>query len=306
MKNKAKIIFFIFFIISFIGCSPKEKYKNETRFFMNTYVRITVPYATSNAVIEKCFAEIGRLEELVKNCPNEISRKDELFGLVKEALYVAEITDGAFDPTVLPAARLWKEAIEKKSLPDINKVKKAVSITGWRKIKKSGGKFIIPDNMKLDFGGIGKGWIVDKTAAYLINNNINEGIIDAGGDIKVWGNREWAVGIKNPYKEGVIAVLKCKNQAIATSGDYENYFILEGRKYHHLIDPATGFPADKLNSATVVSRKCSLADGLATGLFVLGPDKGKILEKYTSGIVLLSEHGRFSSDKLNIKWLQDE
>ena len=132
-----------------------------------------------------------------------------------------------------------------------------------------------PDVM-LNFGAIAKGYAIDKSIERLKELNINNAIINAGGDlhaIGTHGDRPWAIGIRNPRKEGIIASLKIQNdESVFTSGDYERYFEFNGKRYHHIIDPRTGYPSAGTTSVTVIHSDSSIADAASTALFIAGKD----------------------------------
>jgi thiamine biosynthesis lipoprotein len=188
-------------------------------------------------------------------------------------------------------------------LPSQEQLSNALKNVGWTKSKVSTHSSFVPVYVGLDFGGLGKGWVIDRIVEFLISNGICRGIVDGGGDLRVWGEKVWRIGLQNPYGEGLAGVIKIKNQAVATSGDYENFFIHKTGKYHHIIDPITGYPAKSgLNSATVISDSCAVSDGLATGLFVMGKSGHNKMEHNGYKCIVISKKGRYHSRGLEIEW----
>ena len=144
--------------------------------------------------------------------------------------------------------------------------------------------------MAINLGGVAKGYALDRAIKVLKERKVKEALINAGGDIKIMGKRDWKIGLQHPRKEDeVLAVIKLKDQAIATSGDYQRYFIKKGKRYHHIINPETGYPANKCMSVTIIGPNAIQTDILATGVFILGPEKGmeliEILEN-VEGIIV--------------------
>ena len=149
--------------------------------------------------------------------------------------------------------------------------------------------------MKLDWGGIAKGWAVDMAARSLRNAGITRGFINAGGDLYCWGSnpegKEWRIGVKHPRQRGYIRVLSVKDTGVATSGDYQRYFEKDGVRYCHILNPTTGYPAHERTSVTVFGPEATLCDALSTALFV-SPDPAAILKKYPDyGAIIADVHG---------------
>ncbi|TFH48982.1 MAG: FAD:protein FMN transferase, partial [Methanothrix sp.] len=156
------------------------------------------------------------------------------------------------------------------------------------------------EGTRIDLGGIAKGYAADRAAEVMRKNGINTGLINAGGDIIAFGDRIWHIGIKHPRKPGTFATIPIKNRAIATSGDYERFFIEDGRRYCHILDPATGRPADRYISATIIADRCADADAWATALFVKGLDSlEKVLIQKGMDWIAIDQEGKvFASSAL--------
>ena len=279
------------------SCSSKEPpplYKSS-RFLMGTLVHVTIPGAesTSNAVAEAIFSELKRVEDLTsfhkpsglteindQSGNGPIKADSELLSLIGESLRFAKETQGAFDPTVGPLTRLWNFSAGDPRLPSSPEIAAALAKIGWRRVTvdSAAGTITLPDRgMALDLGGIAKGYALQQAAAVIRKRGISAALVNAGGDVLVVGEREpgkpWRIGVQDPRNErAMVAVANLKDCVVQTSGDYERCFIADGKRYHHILNPATGYPADGLQSVTVVA-----PTGMSTvtaGIFVLGVEDG--------------------------------
>ncbi len=267
---------------------------------MDTVVSITVVAGSAeeaDRAIEKAFSVIrqfgdkinffsdkSELAAINKNAgiaPVRVSR--ETMGVIERALYISERSGGAFDPTIGPEIRMWD--FYKRIRPEDAAIKKNLPLVNFRNIILAHDKstvFLKRKGMMLDLGGIAKGYAADLALASLRQDKIAAGIVAAAGDIRAFGLKPdgtlWNIGIKNPRQKSeadeLIAKARLTNKAISTSGDYERYFIEEGRRFHHILDPKTGYPAGQCRSVTVISDSGVFADGFSTAVFVSGPDKG--------------------------------
>ena len=233
--------------------------------------------------------------------------------VIKTALEYAQLTDGAFDPTVGPLVKLWGINTENAHVPSPQEIKNMLPLVNWRNVKISGEEvFLTQKNMALDLGGIAKGYAADELAAILKKNNVKRAVIDLGGNIYVYGQKKdkslWKVGIKNPADpEGDPAVvLNIAEGTVVKSGVYERFFIKDGKRYHHILDTKTGYPADNgLLSVTIISESSIQADALSTSVFVLGYEKGMRLinsMKNTGVLFITAPGGIFSNGYLEGKY----
>jgi thiamine biosynthesis lipoprotein len=289
------------------GCSEKTKIKKHTRFYMNTYITISVPETTEESIIEETFSLIYRLDKLITDNRGKSEVDMRLLSVVEQAIRIAKITKGKFDPTIYPVTNAWGMYNSDWRVPKRRALKKALKKVDWKKIEISGLEIKVPENMGLDFGGVGKGWVIDSAVEFLKSRDVEEGIVDAGGDLRVWGDRKWKIGIRNPFGKGLAGIIKLKEKAIATSGDYENYFTQNEDRYHHIIDPDTGYPAvTKAKSASVIANTCAKADGAATGLFMLGYSGILRIEKANMQCVIIEDEARFNSKNIDIEWIKND
>ena len=202
--------------------------------------------------------------------------------ITKIALSYASLTGGAFDPTIGPVVKLWGINTDHARVPSKEELAQALPLVNWQNVTvKDDTVFLREKGMKLDFGAIVKGYAADRLAAILKARKVKRAVIDLGGNVYVYGKKEdgsaWRVGIKNPGNpEGAPAlVLSLQNSSVVTSGVYERFFIQDGIRYHHIIDPKTGYPVNNgLTSVSIICESSTAADALSTSLFILGPDKG--------------------------------
>ena len=261
--------------------------------FEITVVAITQLEADKQIAI--AIGEISRIEALIsswkptsetsninKNAgvsPVKVSK--ELFNLIQRALKISNLTDGAFDISYASMDKLWKYDGSMTQMPSKDAIKKSVAKVGYKDIvvdPKNSTVFLKNKGMKIGFGAIGKGYAADNAKKLLILNGVSGGIINASGDINSWGSKpsgsSWQVAITNPLnKNKAFAMLPIKD-AVVTSGNYEKYVTFNSRRYSHIIDPRTGYPAQGIISVTVFAPKAELADALATSVFVMGVETG--------------------------------
>ncbi len=206
----------------------------------------------------------------------------ELYDLIERSIRISNLTDGAFDITYAAMDKIWKFDGSMTDLPSPELVAASVKQVGYKRVmmNKTDHSVYLPNKgMKIGFGAIGKGYAADKAKALLIENDVKSGIINASGDMNTWGvqpdGTEWKVAITNPMnKNKVFALLPLYNRAVVTSGNYEKYVIIGGKRYTHIIDPRTGYPVTEVVSATVFAPSAELADALATSVFVMGVEAG--------------------------------
>ncbi|MDA8172493.1 MAG: FAD:protein FMN transferase [Nitrospiraceae bacterium] len=285
---------------------------------MDTLVTITVVSDSprkADAAIDAAFAEIRHLEKLISfwDPRSEISAlsreagirpvkvSPETMDLVEKAIYVSRQTDGAFDCTMGPVIKLWNIPYN-KTIPDSADIKKALELVGYKAVKidpKNSTVFLGRKGMSFDTGGIAKGWANDYAEAVLKSKGIKAGLISIAGDVKGFGRKPdghgWRVGIENPRPKGkddaVLASVELLDEDISTSGDYERYIIVNGVRYHHILDPRTGYPARGFESVTLITPEGVWSDGFSK-IFVMGPGKGPALaRKLGFGIVTVTDDG---------------
>ena len=246
-----------------------------------------------NRAIQAAFEEVSRLEKIMSNFipTSELSKINqqagktpvpvgrELFWVIQRSLFLSDLSGGAFDISFASVGKLWN--FREGVLPTPEAIKAQLPFVNYRKIQLDGGKSTVylPDSrMEIGLGGIGKGYAMDRAMAVLIDHGIRNAMVMAGGDTLIRGKKgdeNWKVGLRDPNKEdGILAVLPLEDQAISTSGDYERFFIKDGVRYHHILDPKTGYPAKLCRSVSVLAPDATTSDALTKPVFILGPQKG--------------------------------
>jgi thiamine biosynthesis lipoprotein len=207
----------------------------------------------------------------------------EVFHLIHESLQLSAQSEGAFDISFGALAPLWAPPRDGQAatLPGPAAIRQALTRVGSKHVLLDYDQTSVRlerAGMRIGLGAIAKGYAVDQVVHLLRARQVTDFIVDGGGDLYLAGrhlDRPWRVGIKDPRQpDTYFATFEARNQAVVTSGDYERYFFKDGKRYHHILDPRTGRPARGLMSVTVVQPKATLADGLATAAFVLGPRRG--------------------------------
>ncbi len=311
------IIIIIFLSFSLSACRREEV--SETKILFNTYCSITV-WASQRGgeeAIRSAFERMGEVESKF-NIHSETSplyrfnreggdiEDDEIANVVKEALEIAGKSKGAFDPSVYPLLEVWGIYGEGSGIPEEKQIEKALKKVGYDNISIENGRvYSAVEGLGIDLGGIAKGYAVDEGIKELKRAGIDSALIDAGGDIYALGSkngREWRIGLQNPRGEGNMSVFKVSDRAVVTSGDYHRYFEEGGDRYHHIIDPQTGYPSEEVVSATVIGPKAMTADGWATAVMVMGVREGleaiKEMEEYEV-FMITSEGEAVSSQGLD-------
>jgi thiamine biosynthesis lipoprotein len=268
----------------------------RTQFIMGTLVEITVSHSDPDviqAVTTQAFDEMTRVEQLMSTYipDSEVSRINRAAGkeaipvspeveeVIREGLYWSEQSGGAFDITIEPLVYLWDFDGEKEAIPSENTLRKTASLVNYKDIEiKDHTVRLKRRGMAINVGGLAKGYAVDR-AISILRGKVKNGIVNAGGDLFAFGQKTrqipWNIGLQHPRKpQELLVAFAVKDQAVATSGDYQRYFIKDGIRYHHIFDPQTGRPARLMVSATITTTEVMDADALATALFVMGPEKG--------------------------------
>ena len=246
--------------------------------------------------IDEAIKEIKRIEDLISSWdPNsetsEINRNaglkavkvsSELFDLIVRSKKISALTNGLFDISFASVDKIWKFDGSQTNIPSEENVKASVAKINYQNIilnKEKQTVFLKEKGMKIGFGAIGKGYAANKAKAKMLTMGIKDGVVNAGGDLITWGKMEhggdWSIGIANPKeKDQVIGWLIINDLAVVTSGNYEKFFIADGKKYSHIINPITGYPASRTRSVTIICKDAELSDALATSVFILGDSKG--------------------------------
>ncbi|MDN3588175.1 FAD:protein FMN transferase [Pedobacter aquatilis] len=317
----------------FLGIySNAQVLKKKTTMLMGGRFEITVVAKNAtiaNQNIDIIINEISRIEALISDWKptsqvSEVIRNagikpvkvdKEVYELTKRALKLSQLTNGAFDISFAAMDRIWKFDGSMTEMPTADLIKKSVEKVGYRNIildSLNSTIFLKKKGMKIGFGALGEGYAADKCRDMMLAKGIKAGIVNATGDMSTWGKqpngKKWLVGITNPYnKDSLFAAVPLYNTAIVSSGSYEKFVIFEGKRYSHIINPATGYPATGLSGITVFGPDAELANGLSTSIMVLGKDVGlnfiKQFPKYSC--IMFSDNGEiFLSDNLDKKMVE--
>ncbi|CAC9973000.1 FAD:protein FMN transferase [Flavobacterium panici] len=276
---------------------------------------------TAEQNINEVIAEITRIENLISDWkpdsqvsqvnqnagikPIKVDR--EVFELTQRAIKLSQITNGGFDVSFAAMDRIWKFDGSMTEMPSAEAIKKSVEKVGYKNIILDSVEstiFLKLKGMKIGFGALGEGYATDKCRAMMIAKGIQAGIINGSGDMSTWGKQPngqpWKIGITNPFKpEKVLAVVPLNQGAVTTSGSYEKFVVFNGKRYSHIINPATGYPATGLCSVTVFGPNAETANGLSTSLMVLGQKEGLLLlQKFPEySCVMIADNGKVIKSK---------
>lgn len=296
----AVLVVLILLAASYVLMKKEDSSVVYTQELMGTVVQLTLmegDEARFDEAAEAAFAEIKRLEEIFSSYKegSDVSRINraagkglvevdpELITVLRKALLVSNLTDGAFDPTVGALGKAWGPSGEKGEVPTEAEIKKLLPYVDYRNIvvdEQASRAELKKEGTAINLGGVAKGYIVERAALAMEKKGVSRAIIHAGGDMTVFQRAEkepFKIGIKHPREKKLLGEAYVYNGAVATSGDYERFFMKDGVRYHHILDPKTGFPAKGTQSVTLIAKDPATADALSTAIFVLGPEKGMAL-----------------------------
>ncbi len=279
----------------------------------------------ANERIENAILEIERIEQLLTtfkpdsetNLINDnagikpVQVDKEVFELIQRSLKISNLTQGAFDITYGSIDKsLWNFDTKMTSLPDVATAKNMVRLIDYQKVILNQNEqtvFLQEEGMRIGFGGIGKGYAAEMAKQLMIKEGVKSGVVNASGDLTTWGNQlngnQWTIGIADPnHKNKTFSSLNISNMAVATSGNYEKFIIIGGKRYSHTINPKTGLPITGIKSVTIIAPNAELADSLATPVTVMGVKVGLDLINQIKGIacVIIDDNNKIFTSK-NIK-----
>lgn len=284
----------------------------------------------ARAALEKAVFEIQRIEQLLStyrpdsqtNQINEMAGISpvivdaEVFELIQRAQRISDLTQGAFDLTYGSMDKsLWNFDQKMTQLPSPELAKKSVQLIDYQQVEldiHNKSIFLKKRGMRLGFGGIGKGYAADRAKALLVSLGFQHGLVNASGDLCAWGNKEngkpWSIGVVHPdQSDQIIAHFDLKNSSVATSGNYEKFVVIDGKKYSHTIDPNTGYPIQGIKSVTVFAPFAELADALTTPIAVMGVSIGLDLINQIPGlgcVVIDDDNQVFYSESIKRQQLE--
>ncbi len=293
--------------IVFAGYKKEYTLKEKNSLSMGSIVTIKL-YG------DDAFKKLDVVKGLIDNLDKEISRKIDSSavsalnknGEVKSATVsdillkcrkISEMSGGAFDLTVGRLSSLWDFDDDIKKVPSEAEIKKELSTVDYEKIAINGANVAIGKGQTLDLGAVGKGAACDAAKAYLQKSGVKGAVVSVGGSILAFGKRnkigdKWRIAVRHPREENTyIGVINLSEGFVSTSGDYEKYFEKDGKRYHHILDANTGYPADSgLSSVTVVCDSGTLSDALSTACFILGEEKSKeLLDEYSAAAIFIDK-----------------
>ncbi len=277
--------------------------------------------------IDDAVAEISRIEKLLttfseNSQTNLINRNagispvkvdKEVFDIIARSKRISDVTQGAFDITYGSVdKKLWNFDKTMTSLPDVETAKRSVHLINYRNVildEKKCTVFLKEKGMRIGFGGIGKGYAAERAKIILQQKGIESGIVNAAGDLTAWGyqpnGKEWTIGIADPNSaHHPFSYLNITNMAIATSGNYEKYITIKGKRYSHTIDPKTGLPVSGIKSVTIISPNAEIADAMATPVMIMGIKVGLDMVNQVRGLacIIVDDNDKiYTSKNINLK-----
>ncbi len=319
LTNKRKFILIFIITLSLLQISEcsQAKFIKRTRIIMDTVVTIIAD--ASSEIVEEAFEEMEKIDLLMNafnpnsevallNQKGEMEVSLETKEIIQRAIEFSKITEGAFDITCGPVCNLWRRAGKEDKIPTREQLSSALSLVDYRSIVTEGNKVRFSQKgMQITLGGIAKGYAVDKAMQVLRRQGVTQALVNAGGDMYCLGEgpkeqavreklqqfflffldkdpkeKKWGIGIQDPRdKDKIIGMIKVKDKGVATSGDYRRYVTIQGKRFSHIVNPATGLTVQNVPmSVTIIAPDATTADALATGVFVLGPEMGiKLINK---------------------------
>ena len=277
--------------------------------------------ATAEMNIDTVIHEISRIENLISDWKptSQISQVNsnagispvqvdpEVFALTERALELSKLTNGAFDISFAAMDRIWKFDGSMTEMPSPEAIKKSVEKVGYQNIildKKNATIFLKNKGMKIGFGALGEGYAADKCRDMMLARGIKAGIVNGSGDMSTWGKQpdgsDWIIGINDPKNQGeIFAVIPLRQGAVVTSGSYEKFVVFDGKRYAHIINPATGYPATGLSSVTIFGPSAEKANGFSTSLMVLGKEAGlELINRFPKFLcIMITDEGKVFTSK---------
>lgn len=278
--------------------AAQERIFVRSRYLMGTLVEIKArgeDEAATQAAINEAFDEIARLDRLMSHWRDDsqvarinaeagkapVAVAPEVLEVIRRALGASRMTGGAFDITAASVSALWQIDGENPRVPSKAEIRSALPNVGWRHVRideKEGTVYLDSPGVRIGLGGIAKGYAVDRAVGILRSRGVRSAILTAGGDSGIVGrdgDRPWRIGVRHPRAtDRTVAWFDATDTTVHTSGDYERFMMVKGKRYGHILDPSTGWPVSRAWSVTVITKDGTLGDALATGIFVMGPGQG--------------------------------
>lgn len=281
----------------------------------------------ANEKIDAGISEIRRIEKLLTTFSddsetNQINQNAgikpvgvsrETFNLIRRSIRISEVTQGAFDITYGSIdKRLWNFDQNMTSLPDRDTAKKMVRLINFRNIildEEKCSVFLKEEGMRIGFGGIGKGYAADRAKQVMREQGVESGVVNASGDMSAWGvqpgGKKWTIGIVSPdSSHEVFSYMNITDMAVATSGNYEKFIMVNGKKYSHTINPRTGLPITGIKSVTIITTHAEIADAMATPVMIMGINAGLDMinqMKDIEAVIIDDDNNLYTSNNINLK-----
>ncbi len=278
----------------------KLDYLSRTEFLMDTVMTVRIYDKQEEKILDKAFERLEEIESIMSltietsdiNLINNnagikpVKVNADTYEVIKRAQHYSDISKGSYDTTIGELVDLWDVKAEEKErefIPSPEEIKKAQDLVNYKELELLDDNMIYlkKQGMKVALGSIAKGYAADEVKRILVENGVERAIIDLGGNLYIVGEKakdtKWKIGIQDPFMPtgSYAGILEVSDISVVTSGDYERYFYHQGKKYNHIIDPETGYPADKdLTGISIISDKSIDCDALATTVFVMGLDEG--------------------------------
>jgi thiamine biosynthesis lipoprotein len=306
-----------------------QKYSQSLKLMGNSFTITVVAEneKTANGHIDLAIGEIRRIEKMLTtykadsqtNLINEnagirpVKVDLEVFNLIERSIGISRITQGAFDISYGSIDKsLWNFDKSMTSLPDAQTALKMVHLIDYRNIildPEHTTVFLKEKGMRIGFGGIGKGYAAEMAKQVLLKNNVQSGIINASGDLSAWGlqpnGKKWTIGVADPdAPNAAFSYMEVSNKAVATSGNYEKFVTINGKKYSHTIDPKTGLPITGIKSVTIMASNAEFADAMATPIAVMGIKAGLFLIDQIPDLycIIIDDNNKiYTSKNINLK-----
>ena len=284
-----KIVSFNLSLVLLLLCGCAQQENKDTKFLLDTVV--TLRAFCDSETLDGAFGLCQNYEKLLSrtiegsdvytlnNSDGFVEVDSHTSTIIKQAVFYGDLSGGRFDITIYPVSSLWD--FNNEVIPSRNEIAEALKNIDYQSIEIDDNRVNL-NGKKIDLGGIAKGYIADRVLEYFKENDVSEGIIDLGGNVVVFGDRDYTVGIKKPFTDNEVAAsLVVKNKSVVTSGTYERYIKSDKAIYHHILDPKTGFACESdLTSATIIADSSMQADAYSTICILLGLDKAlQLIEK---------------------------
>ncbi|MEZ4357073.1 MAG: FAD:protein FMN transferase [Eubacteriales bacterium] len=292
LRQKAMLAVSVIILATVIsGCNATEKKQEKQIFAMDTVMTLTAYGENAKEALDESIIQINQLESLLSatkegsdiyninnNAGEYVEVSDDTLEQIRASMQTSQRTVGEYDISVYPLVKLWGFDTKDYKVPDAKEISAATKNVNYENIEISGNSVKIQKGMAIDLGSIAKGYTSEKIIELFLSLGVKSAIISLGGNVQVLGTKpdgeDWKIGIQDPLlSDGILGTLSVSDTAVVTSGGYQRYFEEDGKTYHHIIDPSTGYPSDSgLLSVTIVCSNGMMADELSTALFVLGLD----------------------------------